>query len=83
MRFYEVTDGEYILAYGVSDHTGQEIPEERYRAILDAISNMPPDTGTVSHRLKTNLAWESYEIEPVDPDITDGEAFAIIFGGGE
>ena len=82
MRYFETHNGNYISTFGVADFGGETITEERYSALTEAVQNAPEDTETIGHRLKTDLTWEEYEIEPVtNPDISDGEAFEIIFGG--
>lgn len=83
MRYYEyVTDG-CIIAVGSSVSGGEEIPEERYNAVMDALANAPEDTDTTGYRLRTDLTWEPYDIEPVEEDIDEAEAYDIIFGGAE
>lgn len=84
MRYYKnVSDG-YILAIGTG--TGDtEITESEYNTILDIIHNKPAATDTTDYRLKTDLTWEPYEIDPPDPDpeLDDSDALDILLGGDE
>ena len=82
MRYYkQISDG-YILAIG----TGlgfDEITEAEYEDIKTAIAAKPPRTETTDYRLRDDLTWDAYEVEPEpDPDLDDAEAWEIIFGGG-
>ena len=83
MRYFEINDGTYIQEYGISDHTGTEITEERYNAIINAVENMPSDTETTSYRLKVDLTYEPTQIEPMEDEIDDAEAFRILVGEEE
>lgn len=79
-RFYEINDGTYINCYGRGGHSGVDISEERYNAILDAVDNMPKDTDTTTYRLKVDLTYEPIAIDPVEVDIDDSEALGILMG---
>jgi hypothetical protein len=82
--FKSVVDG-YIL--GVSAGNGKtKITESEYNDILRVIHNRPSATETVDYRLREDLTWEEYEVEPdgdppVTEDIDDAEALNIILGG--
>ena len=81
MRYYKTTDNGYIIGVGTGNG-GTEITEEEYNTILTAIHNKPPRTETTDYRLKTDLTWEPYEVEPEpepDPDLE--ELLDIILGG--
>lgn len=82
MRFYIEIENGYILSIGTGN-SGEEISEERYNEVLSVILAKPQETETVDYRLREDLTWEQYEIDPPDPDpeIDDSEAFDIIFGG--
>lgn len=82
MRYYkQISDG-YILAIG----TGlgfDEITEAEYEDIKTAIASKPPCTEVTDYRLRADLTWEEYEVEPEpEPDLDGAEAWEIIFGGG-
>ena len=82
MRFYKKFDDGYILGIGTGAG-GTEISEAEYGEILTAIQDRPEETATIGYRLKTDLAWESYEKEP-EPEpteIDETEAFNILIGG--
>ena len=83
MRYYEITDNGYVLGFGKGGHGGEDITIERYEALCHAVDNMPQDTETVSHRLKTDLAWEAFEIEPVEEDPTAEELLDVLLGEDE
>lgn len=72
----------YIVGIGVNIG-GEEITESEYNEILSAIRSKPTGTETTDYRLKEDLTWEEYEVEPPEenPDIDGAEAFGIIFGG--
>ena len=84
MRYFEVIDNGYILAIGQGNgHI--EIDEERYNTIQSVIRSKPPETETTDYRLKVDLTWEPYEVEPPDPDpeLDDSDALDILLGGEE
>ena len=82
MRFYKIINGEYITEIGTGLN-GEEITESEYNEILTLIQNKPPRTETTDYRLKTDLTWEPYEVEP-EPDIPSAEELLeIILGGAE
>lgn len=79
MRFYKVINGEYITEIGTGLN-GEEITESEYNEILTLIQNKPPRTETTDYRLKTDLTWEPYEVEP-EPDIPSAEELLEILMG--
>lgn len=82
MRYYMLISGGYILGIGTGNG-GTEITESEYHNIMTAIQNRPKETDTMAYRLKEDLTWESYEVEPLpEPeDIDDSEALEILLGG--
>lgn len=81
MRYYEYHNSDYITTFGIGENGGETISKDRYDALREAVANMPKDTETTTHRLKTDLMWEAVEIEQVDdPDIDDTDALNIILG---
>ena len=82
MRYYKITGEGFIYSIGVGDG-GEEISEEEYNTIQTAIANKPEATETTDYMLRTDLTWDAYDVEPVDPEIDEAEAFEIIFGGEE
>lgn len=82
MRYYKnISDG-YILAIGTGNGF-EEITGAEYEDIKAAIAAKPPRTETTDYRLRADLTWEAYEVEPEpEPDLDDAEAYNIIFGGG-
>ena len=79
MRFYKVINGEYITEIGTGLN-GEEITESEYNEILNLINNKPPRTETTDYRLKNDLTWEPYEVEP-EPDIPTAEELLEILMG--
>mgnify|MGYP006992122929 CR=1 FL=1 len=84
MRYYKLISDGYILSIGTGNG-GTEITEAEYNEILTIIHNKPAATETTDYRLREDLTWEEYPIDPPDPDpdIDEAEAFDIIFGGAE
>ena len=84
MRYYKLIENGYILGIGTGAG-GTEITETEYAEIMTVIHNKPQDTETTGYRLKTDLTWESYAIEPPEPseDVDDSEALEILLGGAE
>lgn len=85
MRYYKLIENGYIVAIGTGGG-GVEITDAEYNAILSAIHNKPPRTGTTDYHLKTDLTWEEYEREPDPVDETEldpQDALNAIFGGAE
>lgn len=82
MRYYKIIDSGYIISVG-SGFGGTEITEQEYAEILTIIRNKPTARDGYDYRLKTDLTWESYKIDPPDPDpdIDDAEALNILLGG--
>lgn len=66
MRMFKMTDNNYILGIG-KGNIGIEITEEEYNQIIAKLSEKPQRTETINYRLKEDLTWESYEVEPTPP----------------
>ncbi len=67
MNYYKQIENNFILAIGTGGG-GTEITEAEYDEIMTVIHNKPPATETIDYRLKTDLTWEQYEVEPPVPD---------------
>lgn len=82
MRYFKAISDGYIMTVGTGNG-GEEITEAEYNEILSVILNKPPATETTGYRLRTDLTWEEYAIDPPDPDpdMDDAEAFQYLFGG--
>lgn len=82
MRFYKLISGGYVTEIGTGPN-GEEITEAEYAEILSVIREKPSATETTDYRLREDLTWEEYEIDPPDPDpdIDDAEVYEILFGG--
>lgn len=86
MRYYKLVDGGYILGVAIGTGAGgTEITSTEYDEIMTVIHNKPQATATTDYRLKTDLTWEEYEVEPDPPsdEIDDSEALEILLGGAE
>lgn len=81
MKYYELNVNGYIISVGDS-RCGEEITRERYAAVVDALRNKPPRTETTDYRLRVDLTWEAYPVDPPDPDpeIDDTELLEILMG---
>ena len=82
MHYYkQISDG-YILAVGTGAG-GEEITKAEYDQILAVIRAKPPRTDTEDYRLREDLTWESFSVEPLpEPELDDSEALEILLGGG-
>lgn len=84
--FYKISANNYIAAIGVGN-AGTSITESEYNEILSVIHNKPSRTETTDYRLKTDLTWESYEIEPIPEEEPTEEDYAeaghILMGEGD
>lgn len=86
MRFYKQIENGYISSVGTCGRGGTEVSEAEYKTILEAIHAKPEATGTTDYRLREDLTWEAYEVEPPEPEedeLGPDEVLDIIFGGGE
>ena len=83
MGYFKIVADGYIVSVGTSD--SGNITESEYNDIMTAIHNKPQATATTDYRLKTDLTWEEYEVEPPEPseDVDDSEALEILLGGAE
>ena len=84
MRYYKLLDNGYITSVGTGGRGGEEITESEYNEIREVISSKPTATETMDYRLREDLTWEPYEVEPPEPaedELDDAEALEIILGG--
>ena len=83
--YYKIAKDGYILSIGSTErNTENEITESEYNEIMTIIRNCPAREG-YEYRLKTDLTWEEYEVEPPEPEpdeIDSDEALSIILDGG-
>lgn len=83
MRYYKYTAEGYIVSIGTGG-MGTKITEDEYNTILSVIRAKPKATETTDYRLREDLTWEAYEIEPPEQEpeeIDEAEALSIILGG--
>lgn len=86
MRYFKSIVNGIIYTVGTGSG-GVEITEDEYNEILSVIHDKPKATETTDYRLRDDLTWESYEIEPAPepvPTVADkAEAFDILMGVSE
>jgi len=81
MIFYKQVEDGYIIAIGES-LGGVEISEAEYGEIMSVISAKPPRDGDTDYRLREDLTWEAYTVEPEpEPDLDGDEIAEILLGG--
>lgn len=80
MKYKQIRTG-YIVSIG-ENIGGTEITETEYNEILSVIHDKPPATETTDYRLRDDLTWEAYSVDPPDPDpdIDDAELLDILMG---
>lgn len=83
MRYYKQIEDNYIVAIGTG-FGGAEITEEEYNQIMSVIQSVPHEDGK-NYRLKTDLTWEEYDVEPieVEEEPSAEELLSIITGEQE
>lgn len=79
--YKKYVSGGYIISIGTGG-MGEEIPESEYNEILAVIHNKPPRTENTDYKLREDLTWEEYPVDPPDPDpeIDDAELLDILMG---
>lgn len=85
MRYYKMIADNYIIRIGTGNG-GEEIDNTEYENILSVINRKPASSDTTGYRLKTDLTWEAYEKEPVEPveeEASADEILAILTGESE
>ena len=81
-RLYKTIENGYLTSIGTG-YDGEEITQQEYDVILNAIHNRPEAPDGYYYRLLPDLTWELHELPPADtdPEIGDEEALDIILGG--
>lgn len=82
MRYYKTIADGYILQIGTNT-SGTEITEEEYNEIYAVIKAMPKAPDGYGYKLRTDLTWEEYQIEPQPYEPTDedkAEGYDILMG---
>lgn len=76
----KIIDNGYIL--GLADApTGIQITEDEYAELTDIFHAIPVREG-YAYKLREDLTWEEYPVEPEPEDeITADEAMEILMGG--
>ena len=83
MKYYMVADDTYIYAFGGGEieASGEEITEEAYLALVEAVRVRPRRTDSTDYKLTRNLTWEPYPVDPPTDEVDAEEALEIIMGG--
>lgn len=83
MNYRKVVIDGYILGLGETMADGN-ISAEEYARLTNVFSTMPEAPEGYYYMLREDETWAliEKEPEPTDPDLTEAEAFNIIFGGG-
>lgn len=72
MRKYKDIKNEIIMAVGEGMRNGITISDEEYKKILLIIKNKPTAPDGYDYRLRTDLAWEMYELpQQAEDDSTE------------
>ena len=80
MRLTKIIVGGYILGLAVADK-GIEITEQEYSELTSIFHAMPTKDG-YAYRLRDDLTWEEYPVEPEPVDeVPPEEALEILLGG--
>lgn len=80
MYVIEKKDG-YIYSIGTAQ-AGEKISRDLFDEILNVIKAKPKKEGMTDYRLKEDLTWEAYEVEPdPDPEPTAEEILDILLEG--
>ena len=82
---YKMLEDGYITNIGQATIPGLEITEEEYNEILAVLKGKPAATEMTDYRLREDLTWEAYTVDPPDPDpeLDGGEVLDILLGGAE
>ena len=62
--YYKKIKNGYITMIGIGQDEKQ-ITKKEYSTILKVISEKPEPTESVDYRLKEDLTWEEFPIEPI------------------
>lgn len=81
MRYYKIVEDGYITSIGTGIG-GSEITSEEYDELMTVIRSCPNEEGK-EYRLKADLTWESYDVEPAEDEPTAEELLDILTGENE
>lgn len=77
-RYFKIVKNGYIEAISTYGGT-HEISEDEYNNLMQIASTAPVTEGK-RYRLKTDLTWEAYDIDPVEESPTAEELLDILTG---
>ena len=81
MRYYKIIRNGYLMAIGTGSG-GREITESEYNNLLGIIRNKPIAESGFDYRLKSDLSWELYELQPItvpeDEEATEADYKAAL-----
>lgn len=88
MTYFKIVSGGYIVSIGSYDGelnspVAAIITKAQHDEIATIYASKPAATETTDYRLREDLTWEEYPVDPPDPDpdMDDAEAFQYLFGG--
>lgn len=67
MKYYKRVENGYIFLVGINCG-GEEITEQEYTTIMNAIRNKPEAPNGFDYKLTENLEWELFELPIFDDD---------------
>lgn len=67
MRYYKRTESGYIVLIGIGCG-GEEITEQEYTEIMQAVRNKPKPTEGYDYKLREDLEWELCELPIVEDE---------------
>ena len=77
-RYYKYVYGNHIAGIGIGPGGGIEITEKEYKDILSVIRAKPDRTDTIDYKLREDMTWEAYTIDPSPKDGEVDDGFAIL-----
>lgn len=73
MAYFKIVLNDYVVSIGtyngeLNSPIANVITKAEYDSIVSIYANRPRRTETTNYRLKADLTWESYEVEPPELD---------------
>ena len=77
--FVKILDDDSIVGLAIANK-GVEITEQEYNELTEIFHAMPTAREGYEYKLTVDREWIEVPLD-TDPDLSDAEAFSIIFGG--
>lgn len=77
--FVKILDDDSIVGLAIANR-GVEITEQEYNELTEIFHAMPTAREGYEYKLTVDREWIEVPLD-TDPDLSDAEAFSIIFGG--